>query len=89
MRIPKLSALLTVIALSSAPLVASAAPDRTEVTTTVATKAQPAADAQRYAAREAQSPKAADFQGGAEGVVIIGTSTIVLAVLIALIVIML
>jgi hypothetical protein len=84
-----LSSCLVVAALVGTPLVASADSAPVAAQTTPSREAKPAAvaDAEGYAAREKQSPAAAKFEGGGEGVYIgSGALTLVLIVLLLVVI---
>jgi hypothetical protein len=75
--------------LVATPLAVSADPTSVAAQTTSAPAQQPldAADAEHYAAREKQSPKASEFKGGSQGIYIGGGAlTIVLIVLLIVII---
>ncbi|MBX3162198.1 MAG: hypothetical protein KF773_39910 [Deltaproteobacteria bacterium] len=95
MRFSNLSYLLVSATLAATPALAHA--ETAPVTQSVpaeravqapAAQAKPSDDATRYAAREQQDQKARQFQGGAAEVVVIGTGTITLALLIVLLVVL-
>lgn len=84
-----LSSCLIATALVGTPLAASADPDPIVARTipSPAAKAADMADAERYAAREKQTPAAATFEGGSNSVYIGGSAlTVVLIILLVVIV---
>ena len=90
MRIPLLSAALVSLALVTCPSLSASAAPTPEVSqsSTAPVRASVAPDAARYAAREAQDRSGKDFQGGAE-VLVIGGTTVGVVLLVVLIVILL
>lgn len=87
-----LSQLVLATTLIGAPLVAAAAPvpatPTSESTPARAPSATPASDAARYAEREQQTPAAASFEGGGQGVYIGGSVVTVLLVLLLIVIIL-
>lgn len=88
----KLSALFLAAALTGVPL-ATAAADSTPAAERAIAPARaatldPSADSDRYAEREAAAPANAEFRGGASTVIVIGSSTLAIALIVLLIVIL-
>lgn len=90
-----LFACLVAASLAGAPMIALAAPPQTAAAARVDRSPDPEAesgthpDSAGYAELEAESPEAAEFEGGSRTVVVVGGSTLVVVLLVVLILVLL